>query len=282
MENKFEQLAAALNISPLSTDVLQQITIILKQQTDELLASFVYQSLESLLILEKWAWQLFSQDSHEWIHQTYYQELFHSFALFNEKLVFNNDDIDVDIKASFLFAVTIDQINNIFTQIDRSTDDDPFINVINLWFTNHSYFLYNRPECDAMYIIDHMGQHIVHKYLMNNQYKLYLTQLRQPLLTQSIFTPKMLFYIKTCSFYSYSYLILKVYNFPHTADEMIDYLCEDYLQIIHVHSYTVASWNKELVGCIGHLVALTCTCCWWDGQLGTQIKKTFSYRTNNM
>ena len=55
----------------------------------------------------------------------------------------------------------------------------------------------------------------------------------------------------------------------------MDYLCEDYLQIIHVHSYTVASWDKQLLGCIAQLVGLVSGCCWWDGQKRTQMKKLF-------
>ena len=183
---------------------------------------------------------------------------------------------NVDTKASLLFSVTIDQINSIFQQIEQTNDDnDPFITIVSLWFDNHSYFLFDNPQYDMSSVTDHIGQYIVHKYVMNKQYKLYLTQLRQPNLTQSIFTAKMLFYIKTCSFYLYSYLISKVHNFPYTADEMMDYLCEDYLQIIHVHSYTVASWNKELLGCIAQLVGLICGCCWWDGEKRTQMKILF-------
>ena len=87
METNFEQLVTVLDISPLSTDVLHQITLFLKQQTDESLSSFISQSFQSLLILEKWAWQLLSQDSHQWINEPYYQELFHTLASFNKRLI---------------------------------------------------------------------------------------------------------------------------------------------------------------------------------------------------
>jgi hypothetical protein len=276
MENEFKQLVGVLNISPLSGDILHKITLFLNLQTDELLSSCVLQSLESLLTLQQWAWQLFSQDSHQWINEHSYQELFNALAFFNKKLIFNNDDIDIDTKASLLFSVTVDQINNIFTHIDRSIDDnDPFINIMSLWFINHSYFLFDKLEYNTLPIIDHIGQCIVHKYVMNKQYKSYLTQLRQPHLTQSLFTFKMLFYIETCSFYSYTYLISRVQKFPYTADEMMDYLDEDYLEIIHIHRYSVASWNKELIVCIGHLIGFIAGCCWWDGQTRTHMKKLF-------
>ena len=62
-------------------------------------------------------------------------------------------------------------------------------------------------------VTNHIAQYIVQKYVMNERYKLYLTQLRQPDLTQSIFTHKMLFYIKTCSFHTYSYLVFEILLF---------------------------------------------------------------------
>ncbi|CAF4415026.1 unnamed protein product, partial [Rotaria sp. Silwood2] len=77
---------------------------------------------------------------------------------------------------------------------------------------------------------------------MSEEYKLCRTQLRQLNLAESVFTAKLLFYIKTCSFYFYSYLIPKINHFLYTADEIIHYLSKDYLEIIHVHSHTVALW----------------------------------------
>ena len=273
MQNNFDQFLVEINTSPLSTDVLQQITTILQQQTDESLSSFVTQFFRSLLILEKWAWQLLSQNSHQWINETYYQELFHTLASFNKRLIFNIHNTDVSTKASLLFSVTIDQINSIFQQIEQTKDDDdPFINIISPWFDNHSNFLYGNPLYGMSSVTNHIAQYIIEKYVMNERYKLYLTQLRQPDLTHSIFTAKMLFYIKTCSFHTYAYLFSKFYYFPYTAHEMMDYLCEDYLQIIHVHSYTVASWDEQLLGCIAQLVGLVSGCCWWDGQERTQMK----------
>ncbi|CAF3013392.1 unnamed protein product [Rotaria sp. Silwood2] len=89
---------------------------------------------------------------------------------------------------------------------------------------------------------------------MSEEYKLCRTQLRQLNLAESVFTAKLLFYIKTCSFYFYSYLIPKVNHFLYTADEIIHYLSKDYLEIIHVHSHTVALWSKELLNCIAQLL----------------------------
>ncbi|CAF1496845.1 unnamed protein product, partial [Rotaria sordida] len=147
MENNFDQLIAVLNTSSLSIDVLDEIKLFLEKQTDETLPIFISQFFQSLLILERWIWQLFSQESHQWINESGYQQLFYSLASFNKKLIFNYDNIDIDTKASLLFSLTVDQINNIFQQIERSADDDNlFINLISLWFDNHSYFLFCNPE----------------------------------------------------------------------------------------------------------------------------------------
>ncbi|CAF4169054.1 unnamed protein product, partial [Rotaria sordida] len=61
MENNFDQLIAALNISSLSVNVLDEIKLFLEKQTDETLPIFISQFFQSLLILERWIWQLFSQ-----------------------------------------------------------------------------------------------------------------------------------------------------------------------------------------------------------------------------
>ncbi len=167
MENKFEQLVAALNISPLSIEILYQITLFLKLPTEELLSLCASQSLESLLALQQWAWQLLSQDSQKWINEHSYRELFYTLTFFNKKLIFNNDAIDFDTRASLLFSVTVDQIDNIFTQIEQSAgDNDPFINIMSLWFNNHCCFLFDQLGYDTLPIIDHIGQYIVHKYII--------------------------------------------------------------------------------------------------------------------
>ncbi|CAF4125103.1 unnamed protein product, partial [Rotaria sordida] len=275
MENNFDQLIAALNISSLSVNVLDEIKLFLEKQTDETLPIFISQFFQSLLILERWIWQLFSQESHQWINESGYQQLFYSLASFNKKLIFNYDNVDIDAKASLLFSLTIDQINNIFQKIERSADDDNlFISLISLWFDNHSYFLFDNPEY-ILPIINHIGQYIIDKYVMSKEYKLYLIQLRQSHLSQSVFTSKLLFYIKTCSFYFYSYLFSRVNNFPESVDKMMHYLYESYLEIIHIHSHSVESWSKELLGCIIQLMGLVHGYCWYDREKKVQMKILF-------
>jgi hypothetical protein len=67
-------------------------------------------------------------------------------------------------------------------------------------------------------------------------------------------------------------LAVKVRDFPYTADGIICYLGDDYLQIMNVRSHTVETWSEELLGCIAQLTGLVCGCCWWDGEKRTQMK----------
>jgi hypothetical protein len=276
MKENFEQLVGTLNIFSSSTDVLRQITLFLKQQTDKSLSPSISQLFQSLSILEDWAWQLLSQNSHQWINQSYYEELFHTLASFNKKLIYNDSNIDPDKKASLLFPVTVDQIDRIFKQIETSNNDnDPFITIASLWFDNHSYFIHENPHCNKLCITDHINQYIARNYVMSNLFKYYLTQLRHSYIPKSTFTAKMLFYIKTSLCSLFSYLGAKVHHFPYTANEMLRYLRDDYLQIIHIHSRTVALWNKHLLACIGHFMSVISKCYWFDEKNGTQTKILF-------
>ncbi|CAF1581342.1 unnamed protein product [Rotaria magnacalcarata] len=275
MESILDQLVAALYKAPLSTDVLDQIVFLLQQQTDQSVSSFVSSSLPSLLILERWAWEVFSQESHGWIHEPSYQQLFRTLAIFNEKLIFNCDDIEIETKGSLLFSVTVEQINSIFMHIERSTNDnDPFIAFNSLWLDNYSYFLFDNLEYTSP-IIDHIGHHIFNKYVLSKEYKIYLTQLRQSHLSHKIFTTKFLFYIATCSSFFSSFIICEINDLSYTTDEIIQYLSDDYLEIIHVHSYTVASWSKDLLGCITKLIGVIVGCCWWNSEEKTHMEIIF-------
>jgi hypothetical protein len=268
MESNFKKLVTALNVSPISTDVLQQIIQLLEQQSDK--------SFDSLFILQQWAWQLLSGNSSQWINEPYYKELLHSLASFNKKLIFHCDEMEGDTKAKLLFSATIDQIDNIFKQIEKSNDDnDPFIIIASLWFDNHSYFTHDNPHYNILPITDHINQYIVCNYVINERFKVYLTQLRQLHLEQGIFSAKMLFYMKTCLFSISSYVGMTVGSFPCTADEMLRHTGEHYLHIVHVHSPAVASWSKELLTCMTHLISSTATICWWDGLKRTQMKVLF-------
>ena len=251
MEFTFEQLVVALNISPVSSDVLHRITRLLGQPSNK--------PYHSLLALEQWAWQLLSEESHQWVDQADYRELFETLASFNKNLIFIDKHIEADDKAAILFPVTVDQIDRILKTIENTTDDnDPYITIVSLWFDNHSYFIYDNLHCTVLSITDHISQYIIHNYTMSDQYKLYLTELQK---SSVIFTARMLFFIRTCSFVSYAYMSLRVNSYPCTPEEILRYIGDDYLRIIHVQSRTVASWNKELLSCMTHLIVYIAGSC---------------------
>lgn len=277
MQNNFEQHITALKISTSYNDDLSEIIHILEKQNSELLPSFISQLYQSIFNLEQWTWQLFSQYDHQWMKESNYLELFHTLALFNKNLIFNYDNIEVNIKGTLLIPERIDWINNIFEYLEKINDEnDPFINIISLWFDNISYFLQDNPEFEMSTIISHINRYIARNYIMTDQYKFYLIQLNQSPLSQLIFTNKQLFYIKTCSLSLSSYLFAKAQDFLYTAEEMIRYIGNDYIQIILLHIYNIESWSTQLLSCITYLIMFFSSCCWWGGEKGSQAKIIFS------
>ncbi|CAF4196717.1 unnamed protein product, partial [Rotaria sordida] len=175
---------------------------ILEKQNSKLLSSFISQFYQSILILKHWAWQLISQNSDQWIKNSNYVELFRILALFNKNLVFNYEDIEINMKGSLLFPETIKCINTIFERFEKiHNENNSFISIISQWYDNLSSFSNVHPEFEISTIIIHINHYIARNYVMTDQYKFYLNQLRQSSLSQSIFTGKQLFYIKTCSFF---------------------------------------------------------------------------------
>jgi len=277
MENNFQQLITALQISSSYNDSLSEITQALELQNSELQSSFISQLYQSILTLEHWAWQLLSQDFQQWIKEPNYLQLFRTLALFNKNLIFNYDNIEADMKASLLIPETIDWINGIFEHLEKINDENnPFISIISLWFDNLSYFLREWPEFETSTIISYINRHIARNYIMTDQYKFYLTELRQSPVPQSIFTAKQLFYIKTCSFFLSSYLFAKPEDFLYTAEEIIRHFSIDYVQIILLHSCTIESWSTNLFTCITYLIVFCSCCCWWGGDVGTQVRAILS------
>ncbi|CAF4153840.1 unnamed protein product, partial [Rotaria sordida] len=277
MEDNFEQLVNELFITPLSIDVLSKLTFLIEQQTFESDSLFVSQFIQSLLVLEHWAWKQLSYDSYQWINQPNYLTLFHTFSSFNKNLILNFDNIEVETKALLLISCTVDQINSIFEQINQSNNDnDPFIAIISFWLNNLAFFIHENPQFDTSPIICHINQYIGRNYVMTDQFKFYLTQLQQSNLPQSIFTTKQLFYIKTCSFSLSSYLTAKAQNFLFTAEEILHHVGNKYLQIINIHSHTMELWSKEFLICITYLTGFIGGCCWWGGEKLTHAKILFS------
>ncbi|CAF3276529.1 unnamed protein product, partial [Rotaria sp. Silwood2] len=200
MKANFEQFIATLNVSSLSVDVLRQITFILKEQTDDSLPLFISQVFESLLILERWAWQKLSQESFQCVNQTEYEELLHILVLFNKQIIFIDNNIEDNIKFSLLIPETIDQVNLIFEQVKQCTNDhNSFITLVSLWFDNLSFLVQEYPQLGHSPIIIYINQYFEENFVLSKLFKSYLIQLHQSELSPSIFTSKQLFYIKTCS-----------------------------------------------------------------------------------
>jgi hypothetical protein len=264
MEINFEHLVAALSISPSSIDILRQITCILKQQTDESLLSFVSHSFQSILVLQRWTWQLLSREPRQWINQPCYLEMLYSLASLNKQIIFHCDNIEDEIKGSLFIPETIDQVNRIFEQIESSNyDNDSFITIASLWFDNLSFLLQEYSQLGHLPIITHINQYFGRNFIINKQFKFYLIQLQQSQLLPSIFTAKQLFYIKTCSFSLNAYFYTKPPDFPFTANQIFQQIGNDYLQMIQTHSYRIDSWSNELFTCITHLIGFICACSWW-------------------
>lgn len=274
MADNFDLLISELSKSPVSIDIIDQIKIYLEQQTNDLLSSFISQSLKSLIILQHWTWKFFSQESHQWIDQKHYLDLFHTLASFNFLLVFHKNHIEDNIKFSLLIPEDINLINQIFKYIETiGEDNNPFFNLISRWFDNVAYFIHEHTEFETSPILLHIYQYIGHNYLLSEQYKFYLTQLCESQIPESIFTGKQLFYIKTCSFIFRMFICSKCDKQPFNSDQLFNRYGNDFLQIILVHNHTVSSWDNQLLTCVAHLIDFICACCWWGSDRSMYIKK---------
>jgi hypothetical protein len=268
--NSFDFLISELSKSP---DILDQLNNHLQEQTNDSLSTFISQSLQSLIILEHWIWEFFTQKS----QQSNNLEFFHTLATFNFQLIFHTKTIDAETKGLLLIPKNIHLLDKIFEEIEKIDDDnDPYLIIISRWFDNLSYLIHEHTQFETSPIIIHLCRHIGHHYLLTDQYKLYLTQLHQCQLPQSIFTAKQLFYLKTCSFLFRMYVCSKSDKHPFKGEDLLTEYGNDYLQIILVHHHTVQSWSKELLSCITHLIDFICACCWWAHDKAIYIKTLVS------
>ncbi|CAF4612636.1 unnamed protein product, partial [Rotaria sp. Silwood1] len=273
MEANLEQLVVALNISSLSTDILQQITLLLQSKTEEVLPSFISQEYQSLFTLEHKVWQLLGEDSREWFNDSNYSEFFQTLGSFNKNMIFNQDNIKDEIIISLLMPDTIDQINSIFKQIEQSIDDnDPVITFASLWFDNLSFSIHEYPQLGHSPIIIQMNQYVTGHCILSEQFKFYLGQLRQSPLLQSLFTAKQLFYMRTCPFSLHVYFHSNPSSFDYTPDQILQNIGNDYLQIIQIQSYTIELWSTELLSCMTQLIGFMRAFLWWNGEMGTKFK----------
>ncbi|CAF2831285.1 unnamed protein product [Rotaria sp. Silwood2] len=252
--------------STASTSVLNKVTRLIEEQTSESIPTFIAQSFHSLLIIEHWTWEILGSNSRQWINEQSYSKLFYALASFNMKLIFCQDNIEPDTKASLLLPDTIECINNVFEQINKTDDttDETYFKIINLWFDVLSHLIHEYNQYVSSHIFNHINYYIGCHYLMSDQYKFYLTQLRERNLPDSVLTSKLLFYIRTCTLSVNAGLDPTNEKFSYTIDQILEHFAEDYSEIIRVHSYTVTTWSKQLLTCITHLISLIASICYWD------------------
>ena len=261
MEKSFDRLVNDLSQS---SEVLPEIIEYLREQTNDRLSSFASQSLSSLIQLEHWTWDVFTEESHSWTNQPNYMQLFRLLGSLNYQIIFQKKDLDANAKSSLLIPPTTDILQKVFDQIELIEDEnDRYFVIISRWFDNLAFFIHEYTQFEISPVFIYLGQHIGRHYLLSSQYKFYLTELAQSQIPQSIFTAKQLFYIKTCSFFFRMFICSNVDKQPFRAEDFLTKYGNDYLEIILVHHHTVQSWNKELFICIAHLIDLTCAFCWW-------------------
>jgi hypothetical protein len=273
IEDKIEDLVGALTTTKISDDILSRITSLLQELDIKLYIQFITENFQSLYTLEHWAWKILSKDSYQWLNHLHYLKLFESLALFNKNLIFMQDEMDANKKGSLLIPETTNTIDDILDQIEKINDEnDPYYNIIGLWLNNLSYLINEHTQFIKSSVITKLTHTIASKFIMTDQYKFYLIQLKESPISQSIFTPKQLFYIQTCSFALSYYFYCKKQKFIFTSDEILHFMGKDYIEIIHIHSSNVQSWSKELLSCITNLINFIHTCCWWCGDKEKRVK----------
>lgn len=269
MDDNLEQLTKELLNSTSSVNVLVKIGSILNEQNSQSIASFIVKTLPCLTAIEQWAWHMLSSDLQKWTDQPNYSNFFRIVYTFNIKLIANYGDIPLDTIKSLLIPSSIELVDSILNQIELN--NDTFLVIVSLWFDTLSHFAFENAEVLYSPVIIHLNDRLGREFLMTKQYKLYLEQLRQPSLPPSTFTPKQLFYLRTCSFSINVYLYSDSQHFPLTSEQILEFLANDYLEIIFTHSYAIDSWSNDLLSCIAHLIGLVCSTCWWGGKKDTRI-----------
>ena len=273
MASNFDLLVAQLTVDA----NLHEIANVLNSQNSILESTFISEFYSSILTLERWTWQLLGKNSHQYCQQSTYFDFFRTLALFNKNLVFHYDTINSVTKAAVIIPDTIEWINDIFTQLANITDEnDTYIYIVSMWFDNLSLFLFENPEYEVSPAIVHINRYIAQNYIMTDQYKFYLSQLAQPSVSQTIFTAKQLFYLKTCSLSLSSYLFAKAQDFLYTSSDILQHIGPYYIQIIILHTQTIESWSSSLLTCITHLVSFFVSCCWWGGENSPPIRILFA------
>jgi hypothetical protein len=273
MNEQFSEWITSLVQSSCSSHTLNDITHLLdKQVNNHNLPVFISQSLSSLKRLAHWTWELLGQSSLEWCSQPQYIDLLTILAAWNRAMIFcHHHTIEEETKSSLLIPDTIESFDPIFTHLDTINDlNHVYFRLISRWFDNLAYLLHEHTQFQNSPIIIHLQRYIGRSFVLTDQYKSYLVELKQ---TSSAFSLRQLFYIRTCSFLFRMYAASKSEKVGFHAEDFLDRYGEDYLQIILVHQHDVQDWNEDLLSCITHLVDFICSCCWWGDDRAIHIRR---------
>ncbi|UJR17445.1 hypothetical protein I4U23_004340 [Adineta vaga] len=268
MHETFDQIVDAVAIP--SSDKLTTIASILDEQTFDTIVSFISTYMESLVRLEHWSWQVLSEDFQHWIHEPSYMKLFHALYTFNIKVISIREIISADTKTRLIIPLDSQWIDRILDQIEANNEQ--YFKVISLWFDVLSYLVIEQSDIVYLPLIVNLNQRLSRNFIMTEQYKSYLQELSKPLVSQSILTRKLMFYLKTCSLSLNAYFWSKNQDFPFTSQEIVQFLGRDYSEMIRVRSENIDSWSYELLSCIARLTGFICSVCWWGGQRSENIE----------
>lgn len=274
MEQFFQRLVAAFHLPSISDDVFKQLSFILQQQTDESMPIFITENYQWLDQLEHKVWSILLWNCSEWFYQTNSWEFFRTLAAFNKKIIFNPDQIKEEIKIALLIPNTAEQFDLLFQHIYQSIDDhDLVIKITNLWLSNLAYLLHEYPRLVHLPLIIQINEHLGNHFLLTEQFKGYLSELRQS--SQSL-TKKKLFYMKTIPLFLNAYFYSNPSSSSYTLEDVLPYIDDDFVQMVIIQSTKIESWNKDLLGCITHLIGFFRSFFWWDGEHGVKLKLLFS------
>lgn len=281
MATNFKKLVNAFIELPLSTHILEELTLLLQLQTTDTLSSFISQTYESLSALNNKILQLLSEHCHDWSNDACFSEYLQRIILFNKTVIFHHENIEDNTKIVLFLPKQIDQYITVFEKIKKCADDnDPFIGLVSLWFENLSFFVHECPQVGHSPVIIHINEYITGHFILSNNFKLYLTQLLQTQLSPLIFTTKQHFYMKTCLLSLNVYFYSNPPSFNYSFDQLVSHMANNYLQLITLQTYAIKSWSKELLGCISHFIGFIRSFLWWDAEKGTKLKMFFSSEKN--
>ena len=259
--NLLDQLIPFVVKSP-TNQILSQLTICFQQVTDDIFENILLNHFESILELEHWTWNVLSKDSRVWADDGQeYVRLFSQLAIFNQKLIFSSTNIHT--KQTLLLPVDNEYIDQIFEQINRhDKDTDRFLSIVNIWFYNLALLIHEHNQLRTNSLINYLTQRIISEIIMNEQFSDYINELK---ISSPSISFKEQFYIKISLFILTEYVSSKPDNYLYNGQQILEYIADDYTNLLLLHSQSRSSWTDELFGCLTHLISLVNVCHQWIG-----------------